>query len=108
MPGRTAWAGVVLGYLAVAAPAALYAAGGALRPSWAWTALCVPLVALVAAGTGVWTAYGRPSGPLEQVLGAVLPRGRGTWCSAPTAVPESRRARRRPGRRCWSRAVRCC
>ncbi len=75
MPGRTAWAGVVLGYLAVAAPAALYAAGGALRPSWAWTALCVPLVALVAAGTGVWTAYGRPSGPLEQVLGAVLPRG---------------------------------
>ncbi|MFC8836750.1 DUF6350 family protein [Streptomyces griseoincarnatus] len=75
MPGRTAWAGVVLGYLAVAAPAALYAAGGALRPSWAWTVLCVPLVALVAAGTGVWTAYGRPSGPLEQVLGAVLPRG---------------------------------
>ncbi|WP_346157046.1 cell division protein PerM [Streptomyces tunisiensis] len=75
MPGRTAWAGVVLGYLAVAAPAALYAAGGALRPSWAWTALCVPLIALVAAGTGVWTAYGRPSGPLEQVLGAVLPRG---------------------------------
>ncbi|WP_268220589.1 cell division protein PerM [Streptomyces sp. EMB24] len=75
MPGRTAWAGVVLGYLAVAAPAALYAAGGALRPSWTWTALCVPLVALVAAGTGVWTAYGRPSGPLEQVLGAVLPRG---------------------------------
>ncbi|MFD8256551.1 cell division protein PerM [Streptomyces werraensis] len=75
VPGRIAWAGVVLGYLAVAAPAALYAAGGALRPSWAWTVTCVPLVAVVAAGTGVWTAYGRPSGPLEQVLGAVLPRG---------------------------------
>ncbi|MFE3926962.1 DUF6350 family protein [Streptomyces sp. YIM B13508] len=75
VPGRIAWAGVVLGYLAVTAPAALYAAGGALRPSGTWTAVCVPLVALVAAGTGVWTAYGRPSGPLEQVLGAVLPRG---------------------------------
>ncbi|WP_369151895.1 DUF6350 family protein [Streptomyces sp. R17] len=75
VPGRTAWAGVVLGYLAVAAPAALYAAGGALRPSWTGTVTCVPLVAVVAAGAGVWTAYGRPSGPLEQVLGAVLPRG---------------------------------
>ncbi|MYS26909.1 hypothetical protein GTW38_08185, partial [Streptomyces sp. SID7804] len=29
VPGRTAWSGVVLGYLAVAAPTALYAAGGA-------------------------------------------------------------------------------
>ncbi|OUC90973.1 DUF6350 family protein, partial [Streptomyces swartbergensis] len=37
---RTAWAGVVLGYLTVAAPAALYAAGGALRPSWVWTGVC--------------------------------------------------------------------
>ncbi|MET7292141.1 DUF6350 family protein [Streptomyces griseoloalbus] len=75
VPGRTAWAGVVLGYLAVAAPTALYAAGGALRPAWAWTGVSVPLVAVVAAGAGVWTAYGRPSGPLERVLGAVLPRG---------------------------------
>ncbi|MDN3271008.1 DUF6350 family protein [Streptomyces sp. MA15] len=75
VPGRTAWAGVVLGYLAVGAPAALYAAGGVLRPAWAPTAVCVPLVAVVAAGAGVWTAYGRPSGPLERLLGAVLPRG---------------------------------
>ncbi|UVT11372.1 hypothetical protein AY578_20185 [Streptomyces thermocarboxydus] len=75
MPGRIAWAGVVLGYLAVAAPAALYAAGGALRPSWTSAVVHVPLVAVAAAGAGVWTAYGRPSGPLEQVLGAVLPRG---------------------------------
>ncbi|MFJ9045419.1 DUF6350 family protein [Streptomyces sp. NPDC102347] len=75
VPGRTAWTGVVLGYLAVSVPAALYAAGGALRPAWPWTTVCVPLVAVVAAGTGVWTAYGRPSGPLEQLLGTVLPRG---------------------------------
>ncbi|MFJ4535698.1 DUF6350 family protein [Streptomyces tibetensis] len=70
----TAWAGVVLGYLAVAAPAALYAAGGVLRPSWAWTGVCVPLVAFVAAGAGVWSAYGRPGRPLRRLLG-VLPSG---------------------------------
>lgn len=75
VPGRTAWAGVLLGYLAVGIPAALSCAGGGLRPAWGWTAVCVPLVAGLAAATGVWTAYGRPSGPLERVLGAVLPRG---------------------------------
>ncbi|MFH8495673.1 cell division protein PerM [Streptomyces coeruleorubidus] len=71
---RTAWTGVVLGYLAVAAPAALYAAGGALRPSWVWAGVCVPLVAVMAAGAGVWSAYGRPGGPLRRLLG-VLPVG---------------------------------
>ncbi|MET9576927.1 cell division protein PerM [Streptomyces massasporeus] len=71
---RTAWTGVVLGYLAVAAPAALYAAGGVLRPSWVWTVVCVPLVAVVAAGAGVWSAYGRPGRPLGRLLG-VLPTG---------------------------------
>ncbi|CAL9557214.1 hypothetical protein SUDANB176_04569 [Streptomyces sp. enrichment culture] len=75
VPGRTAWAGVVLGYLAVGVPAALYAAGGVLRPAWASAGVCVPLVAVTAAGAGVWTAYGRPSGPLERALGRVLPRG---------------------------------
>lgn len=58
--GRTAWTGVVLGYLAVGAATALYASGGALRPAWAWTAVCLPLVVTVAAASGVWTAYGRP------------------------------------------------
>ncbi|MFJ8084820.1 DUF6350 family protein [Streptomyces sp. NPDC096205] len=65
---RTAWAGVVLGYLAVAAPAALYAADGALRPNWPWTCVCLPLVAIAAAGAGVWTAYGRPRDALDSVL----------------------------------------
>ncbi|MFJ4819251.1 DUF6350 family protein [Streptomyces sp. NPDC088801] len=69
-----AWTGVVLGYLAVAAPAALYAAGGVLRPSWVWTGLCVPLFAVVAAGAGVWSAYGRPGRPLRRLLG-LLPTG---------------------------------
>ncbi|MFF8014254.1 DUF6350 family protein [Streptomyces sp. NPDC007929] len=71
---RTAWTGVVLGYLSVAAPAALYAAGGTLRPSWVWAGVCVPLVAVVAAGAGVWSAYGCPGRPLRRLLG-VLPTG---------------------------------
>ncbi|MFF7949956.1 cell division protein PerM [Streptomyces griseorubiginosus] len=66
--GRTAWAGVVLGYLAVGAAAALYASGGALRPSWPWVCVCLPVVAMGAAGAGVWTAYGRPGDALDSVL----------------------------------------
>ncbi|MEU9171819.1 DUF6350 family protein [Streptomyces sp. NPDC048420] len=72
-PG-TAWAGVVLGYLAVGAAAALYASGGALRPSWGWTCACLPIVAMGAAGTGVWTAYGRPSEAVDGAL-VLLPAG---------------------------------
>nr|WP_253267961.1 DUF6350 family protein [Streptomyces asoensis] len=72
---RTAWAGVVLGYLAVGTGVACYAAtGGALRPSWAWTVVCVPAVAVLAAGAGVWSAYGCPRGPVDSAL-LVLPRG---------------------------------
>lgn len=69
LPPRTAWAGVVLGYVVVAGAATVYAAGGVLRPSWPWTLLWVPLVAVVAAGSGVWTAYGCPRAPLERALG---------------------------------------
>ncbi|MFJ5776762.1 DUF6350 family protein [Streptomyces sp. NPDC093094] len=72
--GRTAWAGVVAGYLAVAAPAALYAAGGDLRPDWTWSCVCLPLVAAAAAGAGVWTAYGRPRDALDGAL-LLLPAG---------------------------------
>ncbi|MEU0407050.1 DUF6350 family protein [Streptomyces griseorubiginosus] len=72
--GRTAWAGVVLGYLAVGAAAALYASGGVLRPSWPWVCVCLPVVAMGAAGAGVWTAYGRPGDALDGVL-VLLPAG---------------------------------
>ncbi|MFF4017628.1 DUF6350 family protein [Streptomyces sp. NPDC001843] len=68
----TAWTGVVIGYLGVGAGAALYASGGALRPEWGRVAVCLPLVALVGAGVGVWTAYGRPREPVLGVL-ALLP-----------------------------------
>ncbi|MGV9343380.1 cell division protein PerM [Streptomyces spiralis] len=73
VPPRTAWMGVVVGYLGVAGAATVYAAGGALRPSWVWTVMWVPLVAAVAAGTGVWAAYGCPRAPLERVLGPLPP-----------------------------------
>ncbi|MFF4486980.1 DUF6350 family protein [Streptomyces sp. NPDC001544] len=64
----TAWTGVVLGYLGVGAGAALYASGGALRPEWGRVAVCLPLVALVGAGVGVWAAYCRPREPVLGVL----------------------------------------
>ncbi|MDO0935730.1 DUF6350 family protein [Streptomyces sp. DG2A-72] len=65
--------GVVLGYLGVGAAAALYASGGALRPSWVWVCVCVPVVATVAAGAGVWTAYGRTGEPVYSVLNHLPP-----------------------------------
>ncbi|MFJ9628768.1 DUF6350 family protein [Streptomyces sp. NPDC101175] len=74
VPARTAWTGVALGYLAVGATAALYASGGELSPSWSWTAVCLPLLAAGAAGSGVWTAYGRPREPVLSVL-VLLPAG---------------------------------
>ncbi|MGK3941319.1 DUF6350 family protein [Streptomyces caeruleatus] len=73
-PGRTAWTGVVLGYLAVGAAVALYASGGALRPPWPWTCVCLPVVVMGAAGAGVWTAYGRPAEAFDGVL-VLLPAG---------------------------------
>ncbi|MFI2430446.1 DUF6350 family protein [Streptomyces sp. NPDC018693] len=71
---RTAWTGVVLGYLTVGAGAALYAASGDLRPSWPWTAAALPSVVVLAAGVGVWTAYGRPRDPVDSAL-LLLPGG---------------------------------
>ncbi|MFK4067395.1 DUF6350 family protein [Streptomyces sp. NPDC029674] len=67
-PAQTAWCGVVCGYLLIGVAAALYAAGGALRPDWISAAAHVPVLAVGAAGLGVWTARGRPLGPLPEFL----------------------------------------
>ncbi|MGI5457219.1 DUF6350 family protein [Streptomyces sp. CA-249302] len=72
--GWAVWSGVVLGYLGVGTAAALYASGGELRPAWAWTVVCVPLLVMGAAGAGVWTAYGYPREALDGVL-LLLPAG---------------------------------
>ncbi|MFF2507881.1 DUF6350 family protein [Streptomyces sp. NPDC058067] len=64
-----AWCGVVAGYLAVAGAAAFYASGGELRPAWPSVAAHLTVVAVAAAGAGIWTAYGRPRTPLTELLG---------------------------------------
>ena len=89
---RTAWTGVALGYLAVGTAAALYASGGELSPSWSWTAVCLPLLAAGAAGSGVWTAYGRPREPVLSVL-ILLPAG----LRRLVLGPEARESRARIG-----------
>ncbi|MFF5469104.1 DUF6350 family protein [Streptomyces achromogenes] len=72
VPARTAWTGVVLGYLGVGTAAALYCSGGELRPHWGWLTVCLPAVVASAAGAGVWAGHGCPAEPLLRVL-AVLP-----------------------------------
>ncbi|WP_307787255.1 cell division protein PerM [Streptomyces musisoli] len=72
VPARTAWTGVVLGYLGVGVAAGLYCSGGELRPQWGWVTVCLPAVAASAAGAGVWSAHGCPREPLLRVP-AVLP-----------------------------------
>jgi hypothetical protein len=68
MAARTAWCGVVGGYLLVGIAATLYAAGGELPPSWPSAALHLPLLVAGAAALGVWTALDRPWLPLPGVV----------------------------------------
>ncbi|MGW8949946.1 cell division protein PerM [Streptomyces sp. NPDC055709] len=63
--------GVTCGYLLVGAAAALYSLGGALAAKPLSAALHLPVVATLSAAAGVWTAHGRPLGPLP----AWLPEG---------------------------------
>ncbi|MFI8197344.1 DUF6350 family protein [Streptomyces sp. NPDC085942] len=59
-----AFCAVTAGYLLVVAGAAAYARGGALRPDPDTLMFPVALVVAGAAAAGVWTAAGRPLGPL--------------------------------------------
>nr|WP_308377815.1 DUF6350 family protein [Streptomyces sp. ISL-98] len=58
--------GVTSGYLVVGAGALFYASGGPLPAAPLSAALHLPLVAATAAAAGVWTASGRPRGPLPR------------------------------------------
>jgi hypothetical protein len=73
-PAGGIWAGAVLGYVLAGAAAAVYASGGELRPDWPSCAIHLVAVTGLAAGSGVWTAHGRPRGPLPGALGRRLDR----------------------------------
>lgn len=85
VPAQTVWTGVVLGYLGVGGPVALYCSGGELRPAWLWVTVCLPLVAAASAAAGVWSAYGRPR--WGDLPAPAEPRAGGPVPSAPAVLP---------------------
>ncbi|MFE3491532.1 DUF6350 family protein [Streptomyces sp. NPDC059175] len=70
--GGVVVAGVTVGYLVVAGAVTVFSAGGALAGEPLSAALHLPLAALLSAAAGVWTAYGRPLGPLPDRVPARL------------------------------------
>ncbi|MFE0215197.1 DUF6350 family protein, partial [Streptomyces sp. NPDC059001] len=62
----TAALGVSCGYLTVAVGAVLYSRGGELAAEPLSALLHVPALVVITAAAGVWTAYGRPLGPLPR------------------------------------------
>ncbi|MEV7546874.1 DUF6350 family protein [Streptomyces sp. NPDC089915] len=64
LPASAVFSAVLCGYLAVGALATLYAAGGPMPADPISAAWHLPLVAVFAAAGGVWSAKGRPTGPL--------------------------------------------
>ncbi|WP_263169773.1 DUF6350 family protein [Streptomyces sp. SCSIO ZS0520] len=68
MPAQAAWIGVALGYLAVAFGVMCYATGGELKPSWDSAFVRLPLLAVLAAVTGAWTAPGYWRVPLPRFV----------------------------------------
>ncbi|CAM5258883.1 hypothetical protein GCM10010329_05320 [Streptomyces spiroverticillatus] len=77
-PAASGWesfAGVTLGYLLVGTLAAVYAAGGPLPATAGSAALWLPLTVGAAAAAGVWTAFGRPHGPLPHWVPAGVRHG---------------------------------
>ncbi|MFJ6478652.1 DUF6350 family protein [Streptomyces sp. NPDC091682] len=68
LPAGAVFSAVLCGYLAVGALVTVYAAGGPLSADPISAAWHIPLVAVLAAATGVWGARGRPLGPLPSWL----------------------------------------
>lgn len=72
VPGRprpSAWGAptmVASGYVMVGAPVVLYVAGGSFAADPLSALVHLPLVTLLAAASGAWTAGGRPLGPLPE------------------------------------------
>lgn len=95
IPARTVVWGVTGGYTAVGALAALYAAGGELRPTLREAAWHLPLLALAAALTGLRSVRGRaadvpspagPDGRFGGVRAALTGRRGATACRAGLAA----------------------
>ncbi|MCX5606166.1 MULTISPECIES: DUF6350 family protein [unclassified Streptomyces] len=63
LPAGAVFSAVLCGYLAVGALATVYAAGGPMPADPLSAAWHVPLVAVLAAASGVWAVRGRPLGP---------------------------------------------
>lgn len=63
LPASAVFSAVLCGYLAVGALATVYAAGGPMPADPLSAAWHVPLVAVLAAASGVWAVRGRPLGP---------------------------------------------
>ncbi|NBE55630.1 hypothetical protein GUY60_30210 [Streptomyces sp. YC537] len=74
---RVAFGGVVAGYLVVGVPVTLFVGGGPLRAHPVGAVAHLMAVALLGAAAGVWTAYGRPLGPLPAALRRVLDQDAG-------------------------------
>ncbi|GHE48787.1 cell division protein PerM [Streptomyces vinaceus] len=72
LPASAVFSAVTCGYLSVGSLATVYAAAGPMPADPLSAAWHVPLVAVLAAAGGVWSAKGRPVGPLPHwVPGAV-------------------------------------
>ncbi|MEU7280265.1 DUF6350 family protein [Streptomyces sp. NPDC045431] len=67
-PAVSVVGGVTAGYVVVGAGAVAYALGGPLAPQPLSAALHLPPLVALAAAAGVWTANGRPAGPLPRRL----------------------------------------
>ncbi|MET9957527.1 DUF6350 family protein [Streptomyces sp. NPDC006326] len=72
LPGSAIFSAVTCGYLSVGSLATVYAAGGPMPADPLSAAWHVPLVAVLAAGAGVWSAKGRPLGPLPRWVPGAL------------------------------------
>ncbi|MEU7551316.1 DUF6350 family protein [Streptomyces sp. NPDC044571] len=72
LPASAIFSAVTCGYLGVGSLATVYAAGGPMPADPLSAAWHVPLVAVLAAGAGVWSAKGRPLGPLPRWVPGAL------------------------------------
>ncbi|MGW6405950.1 cell division protein PerM [Streptomyces vinaceus] len=74
LPASAVFSAVACGYLSVGSLATVYAAAGPMPADPLSAAWHVPLVAVLAAAGGVWSAKGRPVGPLPHWVPGSLRR----------------------------------